>query len=277
MTGERRPRAVRRPLRVLFATATLWALWSAAGATGPAPAVKPAPQTAPQRVLFVGNSYLSYGGGVHVHVRQMAVADNPTTADGFAFRSMTVGGGRLDQHDVAAYLEPGRLGVAGSFDAVVMQDHSSSSRNAANRARFRQAVVAAAIRVRAGGGLPVLYMTHAYVAPHAHVDPRQTRDLERLYVAVGNEVGALVAPVGLAFAEAYRRRPNVLLQNVRDGSHPEPAGTYLAAATVYATLYGRSPVGNAYDYAGRIDRETMVFLQTVAQDVVADFFRRPGP
>lgn len=45
-------------------------------------------------------------------------------------------------------------------------------------------------------------MTHAYVKPDKETSPDMIRQIESLYVAVGNEVGALVIPVGLAFEEA---------------------------------------------------------------------------
>jgi hypothetical protein len=94
---------------------------------------------------------------------------------------------------------------------------------------------------------------------------------EDLYVSVGNEVEALVIPVGLAFEEAYRQRPTLQLHNRIDGSHPSLIGTYLAACTVLASVYGISPVGNPYDYYGAIDGETARFLQQVAQDTVSRF------
>jgi hypothetical protein len=96
---------------------------------------------------------------------------------------------------------------------------------------------------------------------------------EAMYVDVGNEIGALVIPVGLAFEEAYRRFPNLKLHN-RDGTHPSLLGTYLAACTTFATLYGRSPVGNSYRAEGITDEALATQLQQVAQDVVTQFFQR---
>ena len=46
---------------------------------------------------------------------------------------------------------------------------------------------------------------------------------------------------------------------------------YLAACVVYATLYGKSPVGNSYDYYGRIDKATTAFLQKVAAETLEAF------
>jgi hypothetical protein len=43
---------------------------------------------------------------------------------------------------------------------------------------------------------------------------------------------------------------------------------------VYASLYGKSPVGNPYDYFGNIDKQTATLLQQVADDTVRGFFAR---
>jgi hypothetical protein len=47
------------------------------------------------------------------------------------------------------------------------------------------------------------------------------RKIEDMYLSVGNEVGAFVIPVGLAFEEAYRQRPDIKLHKDYDGSHPD--------------------------------------------------------
>lgn len=57
-----------------------------------------------------------------------------------------------------------------------------------------------------------------------------------------------------------------------DGSRPDLVGTYVAACTVYASVYGRSPVGNSYGYFGKIDEETTTLLQRVADDAVRKFY-----
>jgi hypothetical protein len=119
-----------------------------------------------------------------------------------------------------------------------------------------------------------LYMPHAYVPPHKEADPQNNRRNEEFYVAVGNALSALVIPVGLAFEEAYRRHPELKLHKAYDGSHPSLAGSYLAAATCYAALYGKSPVGNGYDAYGEVDADTRLKLQRVAHDTVQKFFRR---
>ena len=92
------------------------------------------------------------------------------------------------------------------------------------------------------------------------------------YLDAGNQIDALVIPVGLAFEAAYAQKPGIVLQKHYDGSHPDLLGTYLAACTVYAAIYETSPVGNPYNYYGAIDADTATFLQTVAWDTVNAFY-----
>jgi hypothetical protein len=98
-----------------------------------------------------------------------------------------------------------------------------------------------------------------------------TIPLAEAYTTAGNNNDMLVIPAGLAFAQAIRQRPALELYQA-DKRHPSPAGTYLAAATAYATLYGKSPVGNPF--VGALDAATAGFLQTVAWETVQAYFVR---
>jgi hypothetical protein len=105
--------------------------------------------------------------------------------------------------------------------------------------------------------------------------PEMTQQLADAYTRAGNDNGALVIPAGLAFARSIRERPDLNLY-VADKRHPSLAGTYLAAATTYAAIFGSSPEGNSYT-AG-LDAETARFLQTTAWLTVRDYLgtRRAG-
>lgn len=245
-----------------------------AAAPAPAPQVKAPPVDTPHRVLFVGNSYLYYGDSLHNHVRRLAVAADPSLEKKLEYKSATIGGASLAHHNVDHLTQPGRIGVKEPFQLVILQEGSSAYASEARRRQFRDTAAAHAKTIADRGGAVALYMTHAYVAPHKQAKPEAIREIEAMTVAVGNEIGALVIPVGLAFEEAYRRRPELALHKAFDGSHPDLLGTYLAACTVYAAVYGRSPVGNSYDYFGKIDKATAAFLQEVAADTVKQFYGR---
>lgn len=234
-----------------------------------------APQVVdPQRVLFVGNSYYYYNNSLHNHVKRMVEASDKNLGKSLEYKSATIGGAELSHHNIDHLTTPGRIGVKEPFQLVVLSGHSADGLNEARGKRFREAAIEFNKVISARGGKTALYMSHAYVKPHAQAKPENIRGTEALYISVGNEIRALVIPVGLAFEEAYRRRPEIQLHVEYDGSHPNVNGSYLAAATTYAALYGKSPVGNSYDYYGRVDKATAAFLQEVAADTVKKFYAR---
>ena len=65
------------------------------------------------------------------------------------------------------------------------------------------------------------------------------------YAEVGALLGATVAPVGEAWRIARHEYPGIGLY-LGDGSHPSPAGSYLAACVFYAIVFDESPVGLSY-------------------------------
>jgi Domain of unknown function (DUF4886) len=254
-------------LVVLFANAA-WAQ------TAQSPKVKQSPVETPNRILFVGNSYLYYNDSLHNHVRRLAIAADPASEKLLQYKSATIGGAPLAHHNIQHLLEPGNLGMKQPFEVVVLQDASTSALSDPERASFREKVIEFNAEIVKRGAKTALYMTHAHVKPSKFASPDMIRKIEDMYVSVGNEVAVFVIPVGLAFEEAYRQRPDIKLHKEYDGSHPDLMGTYLAACVVYASLYGKSPVGNSYDYYGKVDKEVAAFLQKVAEQTVRKFFGR---
>jgi len=96
--------------------------------------------------------------------------------------------------------------------------------------------------------------------------------LSESYAKAAQGIGR-VARVGDAWSAALAEKDPPELFDA-DGSHPSLAGTYLAACVVYSSLYGKSPVGNAYDYFGKVDKATAAFLQQVAWETVTKFYAR---
>ena len=97
-----------------------------------------------------------------------------------------------------------------------------------------------------------------------------TAQLAEQYTFAANANDALVIPAGLAFAKAIAKRASIELYQA-DKRHPTLAGTYLAACTVYATLYRKTPVGLAYTAGLSPDLATL--LQTAAWESIQEYFR----
>ncbi len=109
---------------------------------------------------------------------------------------------------------------------------------------FHEATRELAAMVRAEQAAPALYMTWAKEA-----FPDQIETLSQAYRSIGSELEMDVAKVGEAWAEVRRLRPEFSLYT-GDGSHPNAAGSYLAACVMYAMLTGRSPVGAPRELRG---------------------------
>ena len=152
------------------------------------------------------------------------------------------------------------------WDVVVLQGHSLGPISADTAEPFRKAARKFAKTARKRGTRPVFFMTWAYSDK-----PEMTAQLDKAYTDIGQELGAEVVPVGLAFARVTSERPDIALRTA-DARHPSLAGTYLAACTFFAALYGRSPEG--LDYDAGLDGDTARYLQRVAWQVVQDYANR---
>ena len=110
--------------------------------------------------------------------------------------------------------------------------------------------------------------------------PEDQPTITKLYAAAAAAVRGEVVPVGTAWAQVRRERPDLVL-HLKDGSHPTPLGSYLAALVFYAVLTGRDPQGlpSALAFPDtsegsrgkpvqiRIDAPTAHYLQGVARVV----------
>lgn len=226
----------------------------------------------PRQVLFVGNSYLYYNDSLHNHVRRMLEEAQPALKP--RFKSATIGGARLSHHNLANHLQPGKLGLKEPFDLLILQGGSSETLSSQAREGFADVVAAMSKQAEQHGAATALYMTHAYVPPHARAAPGMTETVARAYIEVANELDLLVIPVGLAFQRAYDAYPDLELHKPFDGTHPSLLGTYLAACVVLASVWHASPVGLNYTYFGAIDPGVARRLQHIAQATVDDVLKR---
>lgn len=230
----------------------------------------------PGAAIYIGNSFFYYNNGIHGHVGRLQAA-----AGLRPFRSVLVGigGSGFDWHDVNSYFRPNALARYSFdqnnnvvmnpprerlFDIAIMMDCSQCPIHPQLSPVFTDFARRHSETVRGHGAQPVFFMSWANKNR-----PEMTAQLAEAYTAAGNANNALVIPAGLAFARAMAERPALDLYT-SDLRHPSLAGTYLAAATSFAALLGRSPEGNSYT-AG-LDAETAAFLQRVAWETVRAYF-----
>lgn len=267
---------MKRYAAALLATASLILFPPAALSQAfPAPAVKKPPVDTPMRVLFVGSSLLYYAGGLQTHTHRMAAVAKPPLDLRAGFTSVHITTGALHHYPLEHYLQHANLDRKEPYQVVVLGGNFRDGMTDAARAKYRETVIRFDALIRKYGGRTALYWLPPHGKPGGPMSPAELhRHLSEMVMSVGNEVGAFIIPIGLAFQEAYRQRPGIKLQMDYDEYHPTFAGQLLASSVVYASLYDRSPVGIPYDYFGTIDRDTREFVQKVADETVRKFYGR---
>ena len=102
---------------------------------------------------------------------------------------------------------------------------------------------------------------------------KDTRRLADSIIEEANRNNAIALPVGLAFAESLKERPDLVLHQA-DKSHPTAAGSYLYGALIYSLLFKASPEG--LDFLGECEKtlrpEDAAYLQQLAWRVATEFY-----
>jgi hypothetical protein len=230
----------------------------------------------PTSILWIGNSFFYYNNSMHNHLANLVRAVEPKGVP--RQTSVTISGSGMDWHDVESYFRPngiGKYSFVGDneivfnkldklFDAVILSDCSQCPVHPQLKSVFHEYAKKQSATVIKHGARPILLMTWAYKDK-----PDMTTQLAEEYTIAGNDSDALVIPAGLAFAKAVGKRPDLEFYQP-DKRHPTLIGTYLAASTVYSSIYKKSPVGNSY--ISSIDAKTANFLQSVAWETVQEYF-----
>ena len=265
--------------RGLFALVTALLLALALGGCA-APVAAPAKPAAPTKtVLWVGNSFFYYNNSMHGHVGRLLAAANPGEK-GYRATSATISGSGINWHDVEAHFKPGGVGSYSfdgnnnvvfntfekPFDVAIIMDCSQCPIHPQLSKIFFEYAARHSVTTRKYGAEPVFFMSWAYSDK-----PEMTEQLAAAYTKAGADNKAKVVPAGLAFARSIAKRPELNLYEA-DKRHPSLMGTYLAACTVLASVYGPSPVGNLYT-AG-LPADVAAHLQAVASETV-QAYRQP--
>ena len=214
----------------------------------------------PQKILFIGNSFTYYNGGVDKHLERLAASANPPIR--LLIGSQTTPSqtlkGHYHDHSTKRALALQR------WDVVILQGASYEPVDQSAQKEFFEFARRLNEDIEEIGARTVFFMTWAW-----RYQPDMIGHLEYAYVKQGNEIGALVVPVGLAWAQVLKDHPEMLLYS--DSRHSNLEGTYLAACVFYAALLGRSPVG--LSYTAGIEVGEAIFLQQTAWETTQLFYQ----
>jgi len=215
----------------------------------------------PKRILFVGNSYLYYNDSIHNHVKRMLIEHYGN--DDIKTKSATIGGSRLNNHNIDHLLNPKNLQLDEQIDLLIMQGGSGEVMTSKSRKIFADTAKSFSTKAQAQGIKTALYMTHAYTKVDRRYKENLIERIAKTYYEAADSSNSLVIPVGEAYEIAYKENPSIELHHP-DGTHPGMLGTYLGAATVFAVITETSPEGLNYNYLDRVSDQDRVFLQQVA-------------
>lgn len=215
------------------------------------PAVTKLSTGEPKTSIYIGNSFFYFNNGITSHVGMLQKSANPAEKSAYRSTMVTIGGSGFDWHDVDSYFRADAVGrysfddnnvvvfnkLDKLFDAAIMMDCSQCPIHPQLQTIFVAYAQKHAATVRKHGATPIFFMSWAY-----QDKPEMTALLAEQYTRAGNANDALVIPAGLAFARSIAAKPDLNLYQP-DKRHPSLAGSYLAAATVYAAL---SEIGRAH-------------------------------
>jgi len=225
----------------------------------------------PERFLYIGNSYLYYNDSLHNHVRRMLEEYYKKDIDRGNYKSVTISGSRLSDHNIEYYLDHENIRVDGPYELVIIQGGSGETDTKSERKIFFNEIDEMIKSIKRYDSEIALYMIHSLIEPNLDAYPKMLDDVKSAYIKAGNKNNVLVLPVGIAFNEAYLQKPNIALHKA-DGSHPDMLGTYLAACVIFSSITHKSPKSLKYDYFGVIERGDRDFLQKIAHDTVEQFY-----
>ena len=90
----------------------------------------------PERVLYIGNSYLYYNDSLHNHVRRMLEEEYSKEIDRTNYNMVTVSGSRLPHHNIDYPLNHINLGALKPFELVILQGGSGEANTISERKDF---------------------------------------------------------------------------------------------------------------------------------------------
>ena len=196
----------------------------------------------------------------------------PNEIDTSNYKSVTISGSRSWHHNIGHPLNHKNIGADKPFQLVIFQGGSGETNTKSERKIFSNEVEKVVNKIHQSGAEAALYMIHAYVDPHEKANPQMIEDIKKMYIDAGKKNNALVIPVGIAFENAYKMKPNIKLHKSFDGIHPSMLGTYLASCVVFASITQKSPKGIEYNYFNKVSDADKIFLQNIAHISVESFF-----
>ena len=208
----------------------------------PEPEVKlPLSKDKSYRVLFVGNSYTIRNNLTDIFKNIATSAGYDVTVDEVLKGAYTLLKFADENDEYGAQVKTAL--DSNKYDFVVIQGQSYMP--ISDPGSFYDGVRAMNEKIKANGATPILYETwgrktgHSVLTQYGWTNETMTWKLAGAYEAIGKELGIDVAYAGLAFYDLYTGT-NIELYH-SDKTHPSYNGSYTAAMTIFAEIFGVRP------------------------------------
>lgn len=252
------------------------------GASGNSPKIAIYDNSTPKdvtRILFIGNSY-TYCNEYPMMLKELAWYEGHQI-EGVTYQH---GGYTIKQH-LADKVSCETVALGG-FDYAFLQDQSLAAlrigSSVDNNVVGEMGKMVAKVKEKSPNAKCIIEMTWGRKNGNDATKSKKLQDLVQTHpefftsyeamqkviitntTAMAQELGVGLSPVGVAWEIVRRERPDIELY-VKDGSHPSYAGSYLAAAVGYLTLF-KEPF--KADTPIRLNPEVAKYLRSVAERVV---------
>ena len=231
------------------------------------PEATPAPEKVQtQKVLFVGNSFTFWRGGLDQHLKILSQSMSPEL--GYETKAVTRGGASLEvmwkRTSAAEEIRNGK------YDVVILQEDIPETTVESFQTYSKKFVDL----VRESGARPILFMAWDY----QRLNWISMKEIAEAHFRVGKSLKVEVAPVGFAWALCKERQPALNLYT-RDAEHPSVAGMYLSLLVIESTISGKSPLTRApkkLEIPGlqQLNEKGRNFLREVARDALAEWKKK---
>lgn len=228
---------------------------------------KEEPEAKEISILFIGTSFTYYNDMPTEIFKEMA---EEAGYDVKVF-AITKGG-----HNLIKFADPNSeygakveavLDGKRKYDYVILQEQGLRPASA-EVPQFYAVVRTLAARIGKAGATPILYSTWGYKTGHSQLKEcggtteSMTWKLAAAYRAIGFELGIDVAYAGLAFYNVHTQYSMPELYN-EDLFHPSYAGSYLAAATLFAAIFDEDPT--TLTFTGKLEERYAEVLLEAAR------------